>query len=119
MPELARRASQGMSRDDFAQWVAQKHLAIDPEIREIHYLPTNAASREVRLLEVNTRLAMPHALGPVEPVDFMPDIDGLDFILLVADVSPEEWEAIRRQELGLPDGWVLDEHSRSFGRQRP
>ena len=119
MPELARRASPGMNRDDFARWIAIKHLAIDPEIREVHYLPTNAASREVRLLEVNARLALPNSLGPVEPVDFMPNIDGLDFTLLVADVTPEEWEAIRRRELALPDGWVLDEHARTFGRQRP
>ena len=49
----------------------------------------------------------------------MPDIDGLDFTLLVADVTPEEWEALRRGELPLPDGWVLDEHVQTFGRQRP
>ncbi len=119
MPELMQRASPNMSRDDFAHWIAMKHLAIDPEIREVHYLPTNAASREVRLLEVNARLALPNSLGPVEPVDFMPDIDGLDFTLLVADVTPEEWEAVRRGELPLPDGWVLDEHVQTFGRRQP
>ena len=119
MPELARRASLGMSRDAIAQWVALKRLAIDPEIREVHFLPMNAAPNEIRLLEVNTRLAPPSALGPVEPVDFMPDIDGLDFTLLVADVSPEQWEAVRCQELGLPDGWALDEHARTFGRRHP
>jgi hypothetical protein len=119
MPELAQRALPGMSRDEFGRWVALKHLAIDPEIREVHYLPTNAAPREVRLLEVNGRLAVSGSVGPVEPVDFMPDVNGLDFTLLVADVTPEEWEAIRRQELSLPDGWVVDDHTRTFGRQRP
>ena len=94
-------------------------MAIDPEIREIHYLPANAPLREVRLLEVNARLAVPSSLGPVEPVDFMPDLDGLDFTLLVADITPEEWEAIRRRQLSLPEGWVLDEQAQTFGRSQP
>ena len=119
MPELTQRASPHMTRDEFVRWIALKHLAIDPEIREIHYLPANAPPREVRLLEVNARLAVPSPLGPVEPVDFMPDIHGLEFTLLVADVTPEEWEAIGRGELPLPDGWVLDEQAQMIGRQQP
>ena len=119
MPELTERASPHMTRDEFARWIALKHLAVDPEIREIHYLPANAPLREVRLLEVNARLAVPSLPGSVEPVDFMPDIDGLDFSLLVADVTPEEWEAIRQRELPLPEGWVLDEQTQAFRRRQP
>ena len=66
-----------------------------------------APPEEVRLLEVNILASLPEN-GPVEAVDFMPDIDGAHFTLFVADVTPRQFEAIMNRQLPLPKGWQLD-----------
>lgn len=96
----------GMSQVDFAHWIAHQHYAIDQRISRIFYLPTDAPEKEIRLLEVNTlvRLAENETAGTI---DFMPDIKGLDYTLLVADATPSQYDAIIRGELALPSGWCL------------
>ncbi len=97
----------GMSKEDFVAWIARQHFAIDKGITRILYLPAGAPPEEVRLLEVNVLASLPEN-GPVDAVDFMPDIDGVPFTLFVADVTPRQFEAIMNRQLPLPSGWQLD-----------
>lgn len=97
----------GTDRDTLAAWIAQKHFLIDSGIRGIWYLPQEAPAEEIRLLEVNNRLAGP-ASGSVEAVDFVLDIHGCPFQLLVADITSDELEQIREGHLTLSEGWTLD-----------
>ena len=99
----------GISRDQFAQWIARRHLAADPGISDVLYLHTNAPPNEVRLLEINTLLSVPEKSQPIEAFDFGPDIDGLPFVVLVADITPDQWRAVQSNVLALPAGWSLDE----------
>ncbi len=106
----------GMSRDQFAQWIARRHLAADPGLSDVLYLPANAPPDEVRLLEINTLLSVPDKPGPIERFDFGPDIPGLTFVVLVADITPDQWTAVQSNRLALPAGWTLD-GCRKIGHQ--
>jgi hypothetical protein len=97
----------GMSKDSFVPWVVGHHFAIDMGIAKILYLPAGAPEKEVRLLEVNELAAIPEN-APVEAFDFMPDIEGVDYALFVADVTPKQFAAIMQGQLPLPQGWRLD-----------
>ncbi len=96
----------GMSRDEFAKWMARQHYAVDKGIVRIVYLPTDAPEMEVRLLEANALANLPEH-GPVTAVDFMPDIEGLDYALYVADVTPAQYDSILQGRLAPPSGWNL------------
>jgi hypothetical protein len=97
----------GMSKEEFVTWIARQHFAIDKGIARILYLPTGAPAEEVRLLEANALASLPEN-GPVEAVDFMPDIEGVHYTLFVADVTPRQLDAILNRQLPLPNGWQLD-----------
>ncbi len=97
----------GMSKEEFVTWIARQHFAIDKGITRILYLPTGAPAEEVRLLEANALASLPEN-GPVEAVDFMPDIEGVHYTLFVADVTPRQLDAIMNLQLPLPKGWHLD-----------
>ncbi len=101
------QAKAGMSRDDFAIWVARQHFAIDKGIRRIVHLPAGAPPDEVRLLEVNALASLPEN-GPVTAVDFMPEIEGIPYVLFVADVTPGQFDGIMGGRLALPAGWRLE-----------
>lgn len=110
MPEATKST---FDRDGLAHWYAQRHFETDEGVAQIFFLPTNAPDREIRFLEVNRMIA---GTTPLEPIDFGVDIRGADgHTLNVLDVTPSQWEAIRRGELPLPAGWTLD-GSREFGR---
>lgn len=95
----------GIKRDEFAEWLARQHMAVDPAITEVIYLPNNAPEQEVRLLEVNAKLTVPDPEN-IEPLDF--SLPGLDFVIFVADITPGQWQAIKRAEnIALPPNWEM------------
>ena len=96
------------NREEMARSYAGRHLKTDPGIRTVYYLPAGAPEREVRFLEINDLMAV-RENDPLEPIDFGVDIGGAEsHTLLVLDVTPAQWERVRRRELPLPDGWSLD-----------
>jgi hypothetical protein len=102
-------APAGKSRDEVAAWAARQHILADSGIREVWYLPQGAPPDEIRFLELNDRFA---ANGSrVEAIDFGLDIDGARFRLLVADITSEQLEAIKREPSRLPAGWSLDRNT--------
>ncbi len=100
-------------RDSLARWYARRHMDIDDAVIEIHYLPTDAPTREIRFLEVNGMISE----TTPEPIDFGVDV-GSDnaHSLYVLDVTPSQWKAIRSEEMPLPPGWTL-EGSQELGRR--
>jgi hypothetical protein len=99
----------GMSKESFVEWIVRHHFAIDKGITKILYLPAGAPEKEVRLLEINELASIPEN-GTVEAFDFMPHIEGVDYALVVADVTPKQWDAIMQGKPLLPKGWRLDGH---------
>ena len=98
-------------RDSMAGWYAKEHLKTDPGIVAVYYLPTNAGEREIRLIEVNNLIGDRNDVA-LEPINFGVDA-GMESAhkLFVLDVTPEQWERIRTQELQLPGNWSLDSAS--------
>jgi len=91
----------------FAHWLAKRHLSSDGAIERVVYLPTDSPGDEIRLLEVN-RFLNPPDPDAVEPLDFTPDID-LPFRVFVADVTTDQWERIKQApESILPAGWKME-----------
>jgi hypothetical protein len=95
----------GTGRDEVAGWVASRHLAADSSIREIWYLPTGSPPDEIRLIEVNGRLAV--GGWGVEPIDFALEVDNIRFKLLVADTTNDELERAKKDPSIFPPGWWL------------
>ena len=105
---------QGATPEQFARWLAGRHLSSDSAIEKVIYLPAGAPANEIRLLEVNRFLNAPEP-DAVEPLDFTPDMD-VPFKVFVADVNGDQWERIQRSpEALLPAGWTL-EGNRIFER---
>lgn len=94
------------NRDDVAAWVAKKHRIVDSSIREVWYLPKDAPPDEIRLLEVNDRLAGPETTA--EALEIGLDVEGARYRLFVADITTDQLEQIKRDASRLPPGWSLD-----------
>jgi hypothetical protein len=104
------RPGPGTEPEQFAQWLAKRHLSSDAAIERVVYLPTGAPNNEIRMLEVN-RFLRPPDDDVIEPLDFSPDIDDLPFKVFVADVTSDQWERIKRQpDTTLPPDWKLEDH---------
>ena len=98
----------GSSRDEVAAWVARRHFIADISIREVWYLRAGAPADEIRLLELNDRLAS--AGDKAEAIDFGLDVEGAHFRLLVADVTSEQLDKIKTDPSHLPTGWSLQDN---------
>jgi hypothetical protein len=97
------------TREQFAQWLARRHLSSDVGLERVVYLPEGAPDDEIRLLEVN-RLLHPPDPNIVEPLDFTPDTEPR-FKVFVADITQDQWERIKLSpETILPAGWKLEEN---------
>ena len=96
------------NRDAMARWYAEEHRKTDPGIVSVYYLPRNADEREIRLIEVN-KLIGDRNDDALEPIDFGIDTGTENaHKLFVLDVTPEQWERIKAQELHLPGNWSVD-----------
>jgi hypothetical protein len=101
------------NRDQVAEWIARKHLAVDPGITDILYLPTDAPPEEIRLIEANSLLAaLPDE--DISPMDFGLNVECLNFKLLVVDVTPSQWNRIVEGRSAIPQDWNLRDAQR-FG----
>lgn len=96
-------------RDSLARWYAKQHLKTDPGIVSVYYLPTNAAEREIRFIEIN-RLIGDRNDEALEPIDFGIDT-GLETAhkLFVLDVTPDQWDRIKAKKLQLPASWSISQ----------
>lgn len=109
------RPSADWDAKTFAEWIARRHMGSDFAIERVVYLPAGAPENEIRLLEVN-RFLNHGEDDVVESLDFSPDLDDVSFVVLVADVTADQWEQIKKApEKSLPAGWKLDD-SRIYSR---
>ena len=96
------------TRDEYANWLAHRHLSSDAALDLVVYLPAGVED-EIHLLEVNRLLNISDS-DVIEPLDFSPDTD-LRFKIFVADVTTDQWERIKGpSDSILPSGWNLTDH---------
>ena len=94
------------SKDDVAMNLAQSHVSSEPGIRHVYRLiglNEDDDDEPVKLLEVNENTVE----RGVEPILFGPHPTTGNFALVVVDLTPREFDQLRRGELVLPDGWRL------------
>jgi hypothetical protein len=85
-----------------ARRLAAAHRAADPATLLV-LLDRDPAEKEIRLLEVTPSAP---TMGELLPVGFMPRPDlGVPFPSTVMLLSPDEWSAVRKGRLDLPEGW--------------
>jgi hypothetical protein len=61
---------------------------------------------EIRLIEVNSQTI---TTGDVQSFYFPPS-DEIPYALKLAEVTPDEWQRVLRNEIPLPVGWSLENH---------
>ena len=83
-----------------AEALAAAHRRADPDTVKV-FLALDPAKREVRLVEVTAEAP---TTMEVLPVRFRPTAE-VPFPSAVVLLSPEEWDAVERREIALPDGW--------------
>ena len=108
-PDLAIRPDSQATSEQFAHWLARRHLSTDAALERIVYLPTGAPENEIRLLEVN-RFLNQSDTETIEPLDFTPEM-GLPFRVFVADITTDQWDLVRRKGNSvLPSGWLFEDN---------
>lgn len=98
-----------VDKDEARQKLAHAHYTHEPGITAIFTICANAAHEAqpfepIKLLEVNEN-TIPSGIMPLG-FDASPN-NGIPFPSIIVEVTPEELEKIRRQELRLPEGWEL------------
>jgi hypothetical protein len=81
-------------------WVIQEHFDIETGLRQIAVFSKDDDA-VLRLIEVNEE-TLP--TGQVQPFVFSPD-EEVPVPIFIADVTPEEWEAIQNGRISLPKDW--------------
>jgi hypothetical protein len=94
-----------------AKELARKHYQIEVGLTQVFRL-TGSAEAEVargepiKLLEVNENTVasgvMPLYFGPAPA-------SGIPYPSVIIEVTPDEFEKIKKQELKLPQGWTIAE----------
>lgn len=101
------KPKRGSTRDQIAEWVANRHMGADGAVHEVWFLDTGSPTDEIRLLEVSERFT--GEAVKIEPIDFNLDLDGAKYKLLVADISTEQLKRISSNPANsLPKGWNID-----------
>jgi len=98
-----------ITKDEVAQHLADAHLQAEPGISTVFRLLAAkrreaAADEPIKLLEVNENTVE----RGVQPIQFGPHAaSGIFYSSIIVDVTPREFELIRKKKLALPDGWRM------------
>lgn len=103
------------SKKEAAERLIAWHFEVEPELLEVFRIVSDdeeAQGEPIKLLEVN---AATFATGSIEPFSFAPS-DDVPYRTVIAEITPEELERVRRKEIALPPGWSLE---KAEAKQRP
>lgn len=99
------------SREEEAHGLAQKHYQVDTGLTHVYRLISagDAESRPgepIKLLEVNSD-TIPSGIMPIH---FGPSpASGIHFSSVIVEITPEEFEKLKDDELSLPNDWKIGE----------
>ena len=99
------------TKDEAAQELATWHFGVEPDLKRVIRIVgdnEDEPGEPIKLLEVNAATV---ATGSVEPFAFAPSAS-VPFPTAIAEVTPEEFDRIERNELALPKGWSLAKSQR-------
>ena len=99
-------ATMPRTKDEAVRELAEWHFGVEPDLtRVIRIVAENEdePNEPIKLLEVNAATV---ATGSVEPYAFAPS-ESVPFPTVIAEITPEEYERVQRDEIKLPKGWSL------------
>ncbi|HVC93104.1 MAG TPA: hypothetical protein VND64_05405 [Pirellulales bacterium] len=105
------------SKEDVAIRMALVHYEIEEGLREVYRLhAASGAEAEldepIKLLEVNENTIS----AGIMPLGFAADpASGFDYPCAIVEITPDEFEQLKRGEIQLPHGWTVGEPL--FGRK--
>jgi len=103
--------SQNHNIESAVEKLIHEHFELDESLEKVIWIKP-AATPEIQLLEIN---AATPATGDVMSFYFPPS-DEMPYSLFLAEVTPEEWQKVLRNEIPLPEGWSLENH-KVFSRE--
>jgi hypothetical protein len=96
-------------REKAARRLAEIHYLLEPAITEIRSISSpvrfeSKSTEPIKLLEVNED-TVPSGIMPLR-FDAVPS-SGIRYPSVIVEVTPDEYEYIKKDELKLPNGWSL------------
>jgi hypothetical protein len=91
--------------------IVHEHFELEENLEKVIWIRSRTAP-EICLLEVNSDT---FATGMVQSFYFPPS-EEIPYPLILAEVTPEEWQKILYNEIELPEGWSLENH-KAFERE--
>jgi hypothetical protein len=91
--------------------IVQEHFEVEESLEKVIWFKSETTPK-IRLLEINPETP---ATGMVQSFYFPPSAD-VSYPLIIAEVTPEEWQKILQNEIDLPEGWSLENHQ-AFNRE--
>jgi hypothetical protein len=95
------------NKQETAQALAKAHFAVEPNLKLVYLLePVNECdpTEPIKLLEVVEGTIE----RGIEPIGFTADPGrGIEYPSVIVEVSPREYEAIRKSALPLGFGWTI------------
>lgn len=96
------RVQPSESREDIARKLARHHFEVEPDLRLVVFLDIGPENT-ITLLEISESTP---ASGSVDAFVFAPT-ESIPYITRIAEVTPEEYEELRRDPSRLPPAWDL------------
>jgi len=96
--------------EDVVEKLVREHFELEEKLEKIVWI--KSSKPEIRLIEVNSETI---TTGDVQSFYFPPS-DEIPYALKLAEVTPDEWQKVLRNEIPLPVGWSL-ENNRVFYRE--
>jgi len=97
--------------EDIVDKLVKEYFDIEEGIKSIVWINPNQGE-EIWLIEVDTT-AIP--AGRVEPFNFKPN-EEVPYPIRIANITPDEWEGVKKGTIDMPEGWKLDGTERVFTR---
>jgi hypothetical protein len=83
----------------------QEQFELDPSLENVIWFNSDKTT-EVRLLQITSET---FPAGAVLSFYFPPD-EEFPYAMIMAQITPEEWQKVLRNEIPLPEGWTMENH---------
>jgi hypothetical protein len=103
--------SQNQNINSAAESLIQEHFELDPSLENVIWFNSDKTA-EIRLLEITSET---FPAGAVLSYYFPPD-DEFPYATIMAQITPEEWQKVLRNEIPLPEGWTLENY-KTYSRE--
>src|SRR5574341_120761 len=103
--------SQNHNITSAAESLIQEHFELDPSLEKVIWINSDKTG-EIRLLEIT-----PETFPAGEVLSYyFPSDDEFPYATIMAQITPEEWQKVLRNEISLPEGWTLENY-KTYSRE--